>query len=186
MFPNTPLQTVDSPSSLTWYVNFGCGTCFVRISVVYSGSQQSVILTYSLLTSSLIQCHWMSMSLLLLWNLEFQWSPLDCTLQHLYEYIWHSLPGVWWSPLDCTLQYFYEYMTQSSWSPVESTGLHTSTSLWIYMAQSTWSPVESSELLSLSLDFSSLILSLVESSQSAGVQLDYVEERKVLPSTPDM
>jgi len=32
------------------------------------------------------------------------------------------------------------------------------------MTQSTWSPVESSELLSLSLDFSSLILSLVESS----------------------
>ena len=66
------------------------------------------------------------------------WSPLDCTLQYLYEYIWHSPPGVQWSPVNCSV-----YLL---------TLVHLS-SVW-------WSPVESG--------------------QSAGVQLDYVGERKVL------
>src|SRR6266545_2100792 len=50
---------------------------------------------------------------------------------------------------------------------LESSGVQWTGHFNMNMTQSTWSPVESSELLSLSLDFSSLILSPVESS---GVQ----------------
>jgi len=76
----------------------------------------------------------------------------------LYRFYMPQSGGVWWSPLDCVLMPLYRFYMPS---PVESTRL----CAYAFIDFTCSSPV-------------GVQWSLVE---SAGVQLDYVGERKVLP-----
>ena len=80
---NTPSQTNDkseSPSSLTCQMNFGRGICLVKMSAVWFGSRQLVILINPSFTSSLTQCHRMSTCLVRLWNWGFLAIDIDPSL----------------------------------------------------------------------------------------------------------
>ena len=92
------------------------------------------------------------------------WSPLDCVLMPLYRLYMPKSSGAQWTPLDCVLCLSIDFTCPS---PVESTGLSLKRS-------------PAFRVNCFATQSGGVRWSLPE---SAGVQLDYVGERKVLIAT---